>query len=144
MNLNFCRYKCGKSWHPDRIVRRDDGTFVLLMQNDGSSWNCNDATCRYVEIEDASDFMRHPPDGWMKNDRVGEVVLYSGNAEDSMWRIRLKGYCPYVAEHLLYDIQHEKRLEEWRRKESDRMALLADRIERHKRLKEKHADGEGA
>ena len=133
MNLNFCRYHCRKAFHPRYIFHSRDGKWFLCM-NEGFANGHNEGDCTYVEIEDASNLVKQPPEGWYKlaND---ELHFDRGDASGMMWGIRLKGEdsaCPYFAEHLMYDIQHEKRIEEWHCREKTRRELIEGRIKNAK------------
>lgn len=126
MNLNFCRFKCGRSWHPKEIVKGTLGWYLIM--NDRQNSADLDA-CVCVEIEDASWMFENPPKGWYK---VGcdSLVFEEGDAEDSMWGIRLIGgdcSCRFMAEQTMYDIRHERRLAEWREREQRRLALIEKR-----------------
>ncbi len=126
MNLNFCRHHCGKSWHPRKIMITSEGEWYLCM---GDAFNDE---CRYVRIEPIPKFMKNPPKGWYKCGS-DELLFEEGNAEDDMWSVKLasgESSCPFVAEHTLYDIQHEKRMDDWRDKEAKRLVLIEDRMKK--------------
>ena len=87
-------------------------------------------TCDFVEIEDASEFLENPPPGWDRVRGSDEIGMYEGNAEDFMWKIHLKegqSSCPFLAEHLMYDLHHERKVSEWRQREEKRLALIEER-----------------
>lgn len=133
MNLNFCRYHCRKAFRPRYIFRSRDGKWFLCM-NEGFANGHNEGDCTYVEIEDASKLIKHPPEGWFKTNE-NEITFEDGNAEDVLWEVHLKGgesVCPYLAEHLMHDIQHDKRIAEWHCREKTRMRLIEERIKNAK------------
>ena len=123
MNLNFCRYRCGKTWHPGKILITKEGEWYLGMGDAFESCECN-----YLRIEPVPEFLKHPPKGWFICGNSG-LFFEDGNAEHAMWRIRIvSGECPYIAEHTMYDIQHEQRMDDWKEKESKRLALIEGRL----------------
>ena len=124
MNLNFCRFNCGKAYHPRKIIRTDEGEWYVCMNE---NYN-NNNECNYVRIEPVPELIDNPPEGWHSYDG-NEIWFEHGNAEDVMWKIKLASgetSCPYMAEHVLYDIQHEKKIEEWRCHEEKRKALAEE------------------
>ena len=129
MNLNFCRFHCGKSWHPTRILKTTRGEWFVVM-NDSSHI---DEHCDWRRIEPAQDLFDNPPDGWLPISD-NELMFEHGNAEDALWRVKLladEASCPYMAEHTMYDIAHEDRKKEWAKKEQKRRAFIEERMKKH-------------
>jgi len=137
MNWNLCRHKCGKVWNPSAIIRAMDGNWYLLMDDQIGSFS-NECSC--LQIEPPQEFLdNHPPRGWLRNNAEGrhsQAVRYDyafGDVEDVMWKVRLvatQSSCPYVAEHIMYDLQHENKISLWRAKEKKRLARVMERLEK--------------
>lgn len=133
MNLNFCRWKCNKMGrnHPQKIIHTKYDQWILIM-DDSIYYGNGSAPCSNVEIEPVPELFENPPKGWSRCENA--LYFDDGNAEDLLWRVKLKGgeyACPFLAEHMMYDIQHEKRLEDWKKKEQKRLALIEDRLKKH-------------
>ena len=138
MNFNFCRFRCGKAWNPMRIVRASKGEWFVVMNGSEDSHD----KCSYVRIEPVQELLDKPPDGWFLVSG-SELVFDHGNAEDALWKVRLFAdgtSCPYVAEHTMYDIQHERRIDGWKEKEAPRMAMAQRRMRMHKEMENAKAD----
>lgn len=98
--------------------------------------------CNYVRIEPVQELFGNPPDGWFLINR-NELLFEHGNAEDALWKVKLfvdDTACPYVAEHTMYDIQHEKRIDDWKEKEPLRMAMVQERMKMRKEMENAKAD----
>lgn len=130
MNINICRFHCGKCYHPEKIFRMQDGEWYLAMEGSYHRMcNAGEESCSYLEIEDASDLLEHPPKGWCRFH--DELFFEEGNAESVLWRIHLKGgesRCRFMAEHMMYDMEHEKRLADWKLHDAERKRLIDERI----------------
>ena len=124
MNLNFCRYKCGKSFHPSEIFVLSNGKFILSMSDSTMNGECQ--YCIY--IEDAWNLIESPPKGWFRGS-ANSIKFEYGNAEDVLWGIRMTpdSECPYFTEHTMYDIGHDRRLAEWREHEELRKKIIEER-----------------
>jgi hypothetical protein len=98
--------------------------------------------CNYVRIEPVQELLDNPPDGWLLINN-NELMFEHGNAEDVLWKVKLfvdDTACPYVAEHMMYDIQHENRIDGWKKKESLRMAIVQKRMKMYEEKKNAKAD----
>ena len=138
MNLNFCRFKCGKSWHPRKILRTSKGEWFAVMNDLSDAHN----RCNYVRIEPVQELFDNPPAGWLSINK-NELHFEYGNAEDALWNVKLfvdDTSCPYVAEHTMYDIQHEKRIEDWKEKEALRLSMVQKRMKMHEEMENAKAD----
>jgi len=137
MNINFCRYHCGKAFHPEEIIHvaKDDSWYLFM--SDGGNHPLHDG-CGCIRIDDASALLKPLPDGWYK---TGDNIyrFECGNAEDFMWKIRMKpnceSLCPYLAEHTMYDLNHERKLSEWHEREGKRRELIKERMEKYEERK---------
>jgi hypothetical protein len=137
MNFNFCRFSCGKSWHPTRIIRTSKGEWFVVMNDIDAHGECS-----YVRIEPVQELFDNPPEGWFPINK-NELLFEHGNAEDALWKVKLfvdDTACPYVAEHTMYDIQHEKRIDDWKEKEALRMAMVQERMKMHEERENAKAD----
>ena len=130
MNFNFCRFSCGKSWHPTRIVKTSKGEWFVVA----NEWMDAHDKCSYIRIEPVQELLDNPPDGWLPINK-NELLFEHGNVEDVLWKVKLfvdDTSCPYVAEHTMYDMQHEKRIEDWKEKEALRLSMVQKRMKMHK------------
>ena len=137
MNFNFCRFSCGKSWHPTRIIRTSKGEWFVVMNDIDAHGECS-----YVRIEPVQELFDNPPEGWFLINK-NELLFEHGNAEDALWKVKLfvdDTACPYVAEHTMYDIQHEKRIDDWKEKEALRMDMVQERMKMHEERENAKAD----
>ena len=133
MNLNFCRHHCGRASHPHEVMYDHiEQKWYLFMNDDYHRWGQDGCGC--ISIEDASALFKHVPEGWCT--LYGNVFRFEyGNAEDIMWKIRIKSSegctCPFIAEHIMYDMNHDKKIEEWRECEEKRQKLVEDRMKKY-------------
>ena len=134
MNIDICLRQCERMGRPRKLVKYEDGQCWLYMsENSPFSDSYGDGDCTCVPVENASSLFETPPNGWSKEKGHKCEVLYLydlSKSDDAFWKLSLSpknNPCPYVAEHMMDDIRHEKRKNEWRRKEEARKKLIEER-----------------
>ena len=143
MDIEFCCNKCGRGTRPTRLVwMRDSGTWRLMMETRFSN-DSFDHECNFIEVDGAQELLEKPPHDCSVH--CGELVFYeNADVDRILWDVQLKDKsCPYLAEHMMSDIRHRDRMEEWRRREERRKELVRRRKNGEERMKAAGEDRHG-
>ena len=135
MNIDVCRYRCGKCERPKYVFLDQDENkwYIVFGRRHDNSWVDGEFA---VHIEDASEAVKdtalfHAPKNtdkfWYIDDfRYTDALCALEMAGDSA--------CPRFFEHFCHDLKHRDRLEKFRKglemKKAMKSEKIADEIEK--------------